>query len=60
MNATGMPQNATAARASGSCARRGRQDFETTTGLPVAPPENALPSRRKACKALNAPEPGKN
>ena len=46
MNATGMPQNATAARTGGGVARRARQDFETITGQPVVAPDNVLPPRK--------------
>jgi DNA-damage-inducible protein D len=54
MNATGMPQNATAARTGGGVARRARQDFETITGQPVVSPSNVLPPARKRLKVLKA------
>jgi len=54
MNATGMPQNATAARTGGGVARRARQDFETITGQPVVSPVNTLPPARKRLKVLKA------
>jgi hypothetical protein len=52
MDATGMPQNTTAARTGGGVARRARQDFETLTGQPVVSADNALPPPRKPLKAL--------
>lgn len=52
MNATGMPQNKSAARTGGGFAREAREDFETLTGKPVVSAENALPPpRRKALKS---------
>jgi len=57
MNATGMPQNETAARAGGGVARRARQDFETLTGTPVVSAGNVLPPKpRKTLKAAQPKE----
>lgn len=45
MNATGMPQNETAARTGGGIARKARQELESRTGKPVVTSENALPPK---------------
>ena len=55
MKATGMPQNAVAAKTGGGFARKARQDMENLTGKPVVTPENALPPKHR--KALKAPKP---
>ena len=54
MDATGLPQNATAARTGGGVARRARQDFESLTGQAVVSKDNALPPARRRPKALQA------
>jgi len=50
MNATGLPENAVAAKAGGGFARKARQEQEILTGQPVVSPENALPPPRKTLK----------
>jgi hypothetical protein len=55
MDATGMPQNAVAAKTGGGFARKARQEMEILTGKPVVTPENALPPKNR--KALKAPKP---
>jgi hypothetical protein len=53
MNATGLPENAAAARTGGGFARKARQEMETLTEQPVVTAENALPPKaRKPAKAL--------
>ena len=52
VNATGMPENESAARTGGRIARKARLDLESRTGTPVVTPENALPpARGKALKS---------
>jgi hypothetical protein len=55
MSATGMPENAVAAKTGGGFAREAREKMESLTGQPVVTPENALPPRTR--KALKAPKP---
>lgn len=47
VNATGMPENAEAAKTGGGVARKARQDLESRTGRAVVTGENALPPGRK-------------
>jgi hypothetical protein len=56
MNATGLPENAVAAKSGGGFARKARQDMETLTGQPVVSHDNALPAPRKTLKTAR---PGK-
>ena len=58
MDATGMPENAVAARTGGGFAREARVKMESLTGNPVVSPDNVLPPDRKAAKALKT-KPGK-
>ncbi len=60
VNATGMPENESAARTGGRIARKARLDLESRTGTPVVTPENALPPARgktlKGSKPKNTEE----
>ena len=62
VNATGMPENESAARTGGRIARKARLDLESRTGTPVVTPENALPPARgkalKSSKQKSNKEPG--
>lgn len=53
VNATGMPQNKTAAKAGGRIARQARNQLESQTGKSVLSGDNFLPPAAK--KALKAP-----
>lgn len=55
VDATGMPENETAARTGGGIARKARQELESRTGKLVVTPENVLPPKGR--KALKAPKP---
>jgi hypothetical protein len=53
LNATGLPQNKTAAKAGGRIARQARNQLESQTGKPVVTSDNYLP--RVATKAAKLP-----
>jgi DNA-damage-inducible protein D len=57
VNATGMPENASAAQVGGGIARKARQDLESRTGRPVISGENALPPRKAIKGPRSAQEP---
>ena len=55
LNATGMPENAAAAKTGGGIARNARRELESRTGQRVVSPGNLLPPNRTR-KALKAPK----